>query len=111
MRLVTMLEREAADGASLFRRMLAKEDAERIAKLRRLAHEHETLEDFRKHGLFIGWTRDDMRTHELKEYLAPVMDAVFACEREGGGEAAELALDAAWRAFDAHRLKILVHCL
>jgi phage gp29-like protein len=111
MRLLERLEAEAATGESYFRSMLAKEDVGRIASLRRLAHEHATLEAFKQHALFIGWTKDDLRTHELKDHLAPVMEAIFAIEREAGGEDAEQKLEAAWNAFNAHRLKVLVHCL
>jgi hypothetical protein len=111
MRLVARLEFEAANAESFFRRALAKEDLGRVAALARLAHEHPDLGAFQQHALFIGWTKDDLRTHELKQHLAPVMEAIFAYEREAGGEAAETALDAAWSAFEAHRLKVLVHCL
>ena len=111
MRLLERLEAEAASGDSFFRRMLAQEDVGRIANLRRLAHEHATLEDYKQHALFIGWTKDDLRTHELKQHLDPVMEAIFAIERTDGGEAAEQRLEAAWNAFNAHRLKVLVHCL
>ena len=111
MRLLERLEAEAASGESYFRRMLAQEDVGRIANLRRLAHEHATLDAFKQHALFIGWTKDDMRTHELKHHLYPVMEATFTIEREAGGEDAEQRLEAAWNAFHAHRLKVLVHCL
>ncbi|MEZ5995606.1 MAG: hypothetical protein R3C25_07605 [Hyphomonadaceae bacterium] len=111
MRLVAKLEEEAAQSESLFRRALAKEDVSRLSALRRLAREHATLEAFNKHALFIGWTKDDLRTAELKEHLLPVMAAIFAYERENGGDEAEASLEAAWRAFSAHRLKVLVHCL
>lgn len=111
MRLIARLEAEAAAAESFFRRTLAQEDVGRIGTLRRLAHEHATLEAFKKHALFIGWTKDDLRTHELKIHLDPVMDAIFAYEREDGGETAERELETAWNAFDGHRLKVLVHCL
>jgi hypothetical protein len=109
MRLIEMLEAQAASSESVFRRALAKEDAARIAKMAAIAREQPSLEAFLKHGLFVGWTRDDLRTAELKEHLIPLMEAVYAHVRDG--EANEGAIAAAWTQFNAHRMKVLVHCL
>lgn len=112
MRLMRQLEAEAASAASVFRKALAKEDLVRLARLRQLARERPVLEDFLKEGLFIGWTKDDLRTFELKEYLVPLMEAVFAYEQAGAADdALEERIEAAWNAFHAYRMRVLVHCL
>lgn len=111
MRLVEKLDHEAEHAEGMFARALAREDAGRVRKLLELARTHESVEEFTKHGLMIGWTQGDLRTLELKQTLIPVLEAVHALERQGGGEENERRLDAAWRAFVAHRLKVLVHCL
>ena len=110
MRLIEILETEAGAAASLFRRVLAKEDLARLEKLRALAREHNSIESFIKHGLFIGWTKDDLRTGELRPELEALMGAIFACEQRPD-DSAQMALLEAWAQFQARRMKVLVHCL
>lgn len=110
MRLIEMLETEAGEAASLFRRVLAKEDLARLEKLRALAREHKTIEAFIKHGLFIGWTKDDLRTGEVKPELEDLMGAIFAFEQHPDDGAQTTVLEA-WARFQARRMKVLVHCL
>ena len=95
----------------MFRRALAKEDAARIRKLCELAATEASKEEYMKNGLYIGWTRDDMRTWELKEQLDPLMEAIFAYQRAEDPAGLDEEIDSAWAIFNQHRMKILVHCL
>jgi hypothetical protein len=112
MRLMRRLEIEAGSAASIFRKALAKEDHARLARLRQLAREKPVLQEFLKDGLFVGWTKGDLRTYELKDYLDPLMEAVFAYEHAGAADdALEDRIEAAWQAFHTYRMRVLVHCL
>ncbi len=108
MHLQDQLKEIAKNHDSLFRRQLAKEDLARFERLREMALASETLEAFVKDGLYAGWTQNDMRTHELKETIVPVLDAFYEVVR-GSGE--DDKLQAAWAAFEADRLNKLIHCL
>lgn len=111
MKLLDQLEETAANAESFFRRVLAKEDAARIRTLCDLADEATSMEDYLKRGLYIGWTRDDMRTWELKDQLTPLMEAIFALRHSAETESLERKIDAAWVVFNEHRMRVLVHCL
>jgi hypothetical protein len=102
------LKEIAKNHDSLFRRQLAKEDLARFERLREMALASETLEAFIKDGLYAGWTQNDMRTHELKETILPVLEAFYAVVRDSGDEE---ILQAAWAAFEVDRLNKLIHCL
>lgn len=111
MQLLEQMEDIAANSDSMFRRALAKEDAARLRKLCELAETAPSLEAYMKDGLYIGWTRDDMRSWELKDQLEPLMKAIFTLVREPDTEGIEEAINSAWPPFNQHRMKILVHCL
>jgi aromatic ring-cleaving dioxygenase len=61
-----------------------------------------------KDGLYIGWTKGDLRTGELKEFLEPFMKAVF--DLKHGGKDDQAVIDQ-WIIFNRERMKVLVHCL
>ena len=84
MRLLDQLDDTAETSESMFRRVLAKEDARRIRALCDLAAQTPSIADYLKNGLYIGWTRDDMRTWELKDQLTPLMEAIYAFQRSEG---------------------------
>lgn len=111
MQLLDQLEDLAANSESLFRRVLAKEDAARLQTLWDLAATAETRDVYLKEGQFIGWTRDDMRTWELKEQLVPLMEAIYELRHASDPGDLEETINAAWAVFNQHRMKILVHCL
>lgn len=111
MQLLEQLDELAETSDSMFRRVLAKEDAARLRKLWELAGAAPSLDAYMKDGLYIGWTRDDMRSWELKEQLDPLMAAIFTRRHSPESEELEETINSAWALFNQHRMKILVHCL
>ncbi|MEE9433312.1 MAG: hypothetical protein V3V15_03640 [Sphingorhabdus sp.] len=111
MRLIEHLETTAASHESYVQKQLAKEDLSRIIKLRDLARQHEDLKTLKKHALFIGWTKGDMRTHELSDPLNALIEAVHDFETKGTGEQHDAAIMDVWMQFHKLRMKILIHCL
>ncbi len=103
-----LLNAQAEQTESLFQSVLAREDLERLARLRVIAAESEDRAHFLRDGIFIGWTKNDMRTGDLKPFLEPLLDAFWSVERDGGDAAGLLD---AWKVFHKERLRILVHCL
>lgn len=108
MKLKDQLKEIAKSHDSLFRRQLAKEDLTRFERLQEMALASKSLEAFVKDGLYAGWTQNDMRTHELKETIVPVLEAFYAVVRDSGDEE---ILQTAWAAFEVDRLNKLIHCL
>lgn len=103
---VLMAERDATE--SYFARALLAEDIERLQRITAMAVAAPSFEAFRKEALYVGWTKDDMRTHELIPRLDPFLTAIWAERRESGSPA---TTEACWRAFNALRLERLVGCL
>jgi len=110
MQIIDELREIAEKDESLFRRQLAKEDIARLERLAALAKAAADLEAFKKDGLYIGWTQNDMRTHDLRDTLLALLDAFYALTQEAN-EANEQALTAAWIKFRDDRLEKLIHCL
>jgi hypothetical protein len=106
--LQTAVEREE----SVFRAQLMREDIGRLQRLKALAEKADSHDEFLKGGLYIGWTPDDLRTHEFKDELELLLDAVYLrCRGEGDAGELDRRIDEAWRVFDAKRLERLVGCL
>lgn len=111
MRLIGELRGRLDSEESLVRAQLIREDLARLSKLQAMALEHEAVEDFVRAGLYIGWTRDDMRTHEVKDELAALMSAIHKRQHGDTDAAAEQRIIDAWVAFNRARMTKLVHCL
>jgi hypothetical protein len=103
MELIARLESLMAKEDSLFRAQLLREDIARLNKLEALAKSAADAEAFRKAGLRIGWTQGDARTHEIREPLVRLLDAVYASRDE--------EIVAAWEALHRARMEKLVGCL
>ena len=103
MQLVDKLSALLSEETSMFRAQLLREDIARLKKLEALAQSAPDAEAFRKAGLRIGWTQGDARTHELREPLVRLLDAVYASRED------EIA--AAWEALHRARMEKLVGCL
>lgn len=111
MRLLEQLNEIAENSESLFRRALAKEDLKRFDKLSVLYPACADLAAFIKDGMYIGWTQNDMKTHEMRETLTALLEAYHAYRSDEADPALEARLDEAWAAFTKDRLEKLIHCL
>lgn len=111
MELISFLEASSKNGASYFQQFLAKEDLVRINRLLEIAKAAENLANFLKDGIFIGWTKDDLRTHELKPALEPLLSKIFEYEKGAKSEVSDAQILQLWHEFHALRLKTLLHCL
>ena len=96
----------ADDHPSYFRAALLREDLERLTRLQELSTESEDEAAFAKAAGLAGWTPGDLRTGELKPWLAPFLRAWY-----GATEGDDRALLDLWRSFDRNRLDILAGCL
>ena len=103
---IDAVEAELAGNPSYFRAALLREDLERLIRLQELSTEAEDEAAFKKAAGLAGWTPGDLRTHELKPWLDPFLQAWFAAAE--GDDPALLEL---WRSFDRNRLDILAGCL
>ena len=108
MRLIGRLEALAGSEESLFRAQLLREDVARLRKLQALAAGAPDRAAFVKSGMRIGWTQGDARTHELREPLERLLDAVYEFERGAGQED---IIEKAWDALHRARMEKLVGCL
>jgi hypothetical protein len=108
MSLLTSLQAQRDASESYFARALLAEDIERLTRVRGMLTSAASFDAFRKQALYAGWTRDDMRTHELLVCLEPLLKALWD-EHHGGTDAS--AVMQTWRAFQALRLERLVGCL
>jgi hypothetical protein len=111
MRLADTLLRSASEEESPFRAQLLREDAERLRKLQTLARSAPDLASFRKGGMRVGWTSGDLRTHELRATLEPLLDAIYAYETGMESADQEGRIEAAWRDLHRVRMERLVGCL
>lgn len=102
------LDAEASQTDSMFRAVLAREDIDRLAKLRQMAGAATDAETFAKDALFVGWTAGDLRSRELAPAVAAFAKAIW---EEARGAISNDALFAAWQSFHAERMRVLIHCL
>lgn len=103
MQLIARLETLVGNEESLFRAQLLREDIARLRKLQELARSAPDAAAFRKSGMRIGWTQGDARTHELREPLERLLDAVYASQDD--------EIIRAWEALHRARMEKLVGCL
>jgi hypothetical protein len=109
--LVQDLERLAAQEESLFRAQLLREDIARLRKLQELARAVPDAESFRKSATRIGWTQGDSRTHELREPLEQLLQAVYAFEHGERDAEMQARIVDCWNALHRLRMERLLGCL
>ena len=78
MRLIRELERKLETEQSYFQAHLLREDVARLARMRDLARDVADAVTFRKAALRLGWTAGDLRTHEIREPLEMLADAIYS---------------------------------
>ena len=103
MQLIARLEALLGREESLFRAQLLREDIARLRKLLELAGSTQDVEAFKNAGMRIGWTQGDARTHEIREPLMRLLEAVYASQEE--------EILRAWEALHRARMEKLVGCL
>ena len=111
MKILEDLERQLETEESYFRQHLIKEDVERLRTLSNLCRECTDADAFMKSGLRVGWTQGDMMTHRLKEFIEPLLEAIYDLETMEWTEEREEAVACAWRRFDHARMEKLIRCL
>jgi hypothetical protein len=111
MNFIDELEARLSGEESMFRAQMLREDVARLRRLVELAALHDDREEYRRAGACIGWTNDDMRTHELMPQLRPLLDAVYDWQRGAHRQEAEQAVESAWDAFHVERMRKLLHSL
>lgn len=114
MRLIEKLEHGADAQESFFQAHLLREDCARLAKMRELARGAVDAAAFRKSVMRIGWTAGDLRTHEIREPLQVLADAVYEYERNAGNasdDARDAQIEQAWEILHRVRMERLVGCL
>ena len=111
MELIHALESRAEQEISPFQKQLLFEDIERLKKIWELCDIHKDQQEFIKAGLFIGWTKGDLRTAELKEPIENLLQSIFKLRLKGANEETEGEVREAWIKFIQIRMEKLVHCL
>ncbi len=111
MQLETYLQSIADNSDSYFQAHLAREDLQRVARLKARAEETPDLENLQKEALYLEWTPGDLRTGELKEQLVPLIAAMHAVTAAPDEAEADAALLDAWKQFQEARIAVLIHCL
>jgi hypothetical protein len=111
MQVMELLKATSENDESYFRRALAKEDLARFERLTALAASSADFDAFRKAALYIGWTKDDMRTHDLRGSLDRLLAIFYRLGTAPATPGDDAALAAAWTEFHEDRLRKLIHCL
>ncbi|MCK5041292.1 MAG: hypothetical protein KAR62_03325 [Sphingomonadales bacterium] len=106
--LITHLKQKLEVQDSMFESQLLREDIARLEKLVALIKTASNLDEFKKAGMVIGWTKGDLRTFELKEPLEAFINIFF--EHQTGTEDKE-SVFSSWQNFNQLRRKVLLHCL
>lgn len=118
MRLIRELERKLETEQSYFQAHLLREDIARLTRMRDLARDVADAVAFRKAVLRLGWTAGDLRTHEIREPLEMLGDAIYSYVKTAGtaGEGTsdgeqETRIEQAWLILHRVRMERLMGCL
>ncbi len=93
-----------------FRQHLLGEDIARLTQAIDLAQAAASAEALLLAAGKLNWTPGDLRTHELKPALDPLLGALWTAIHRPGA-AADTALASAWADFDRMRIDRLAGCL
>ena len=111
MKILDNLRAQQAHEDSMFRAQLLREDIARLERLIDMAKTSANLAEFERTGLSVGWTQNDMMTHQLKPPLVRLLAAIYVHTVEGPSNTRETELAKAWQDFAHTRLQKLVRCL
>lgn len=96
---------------SMVRVQLMREDINRLERLWPLAESAADLAEFKKNGTYIGWTQNDMMTHQLSEPLSDLMEAIYNLQKNGPDTELDQNVSNAWAELCIVRNKVLFKCL
>jgi hypothetical protein len=111
MRLIRELERKLETEQSYFQAHLLREDIARLARMRDMARNAADTITFRKAVFRLGWTAGDLRTHEIREPLEMLADAIYSYVTDAVGTDQEAQIEQAWLTLHRVRMERLVGCL
>ncbi|HVL57174.1 MAG TPA: hypothetical protein VM491_11755 [Burkholderiaceae bacterium] len=111
MKLLEALERLLAQEQSLFRAQLLREDISRLRSLLERARVTPDCDEFVRAGMTAGWTQGNARTHELREPLERLLEALHAHAQGQRDDAQQADLIACWNSLNRLRMERLLGCL
>lgn len=111
MRLILKLERKLETEQSYFQAHLLREDIARLARMRDLARDTADAIEFRKAVLSLSWTAGNLRTHEIREPLEMLADAMYGYTAAAGDAEQEARIEQAWLILHRARMERLMGCL
>jgi len=115
MRLIRELERKLQTEQSYFQTHLLREDIARLGRMRDLARDATDAIAFRKAVFRLGWTAGDLRTHEIREPLEMLADAMYSYAAGAGQGTSdreqETRIEQAWLILHRARMERLMGCL
>ncbi|MBX9905192.1 MAG: hypothetical protein K2Y31_12595 [Burkholderiales bacterium] len=111
MRLIKELERKLETEQSYFQTHLLREDIARLAKMRDLARDAADAIAFRKAAFGLGWTAGNLRTHEIREPLEMLADAMYCYAAGADNAEQEARIEQAWLVLHRVRMERLMGCL
>jgi len=111
MRLIRELERKLETEQSYFQAHLLREDIARLARMRDMARDAADAVAFRKTVFRLGWTAGDLRTHEIREPLEMLADAMYSYVTDAIDADQEARIEQAWLILHRVRMECLVGCL
>ena len=111
MRLIRELERKLETEQSYFQTHLLREDIARLGRMCDLARDTADAIAFRKVVLRLGWTAGDLRTHEIREPLEMLADAMYGYAAGANNAEQEAHIEQAWLNLHRARMERLMGCL
>lgn len=115
MHLIRELERKLETEQSYFQSHLLREDIARLGRMRDLALDAADAIAFRKAVFRLSWTAGDLRTHEIREPLEMLADAMFSYVSDAGKGTSdreqEARIEQAWIILHRARMERLMGCL
>lgn len=111
MRLIRELERKLETEQSYFQTHLLREDIARLARMRDLARDAADAVAFRKSVFRLNWTAGDLRTHEIREPLEMLADAIYSYAADASNTEQEARIEQAWLILHRARMERLMGCL
>lgn len=111
MRLIETLGRRLEAEQSFFQSQLLREDIARLSQMRELVHSAADAAAYTNATLLLGWTAGNLRTHEIREPLETLAEAVYCFETGTRDAGQEALIERAWMNLHRARMERLMGCL